>query len=124
MTQLDQHLQKRIEAEKLTAHTYFDVYSQDKRPPQGGLYLHLFHGRNSPEEELEDWGEDGPYIGPLKSVHVTYLSTLHVEFEAGFTSLCHGEGDPLFFHQDLLYFKGKYYGDWTVQFLAPEEVTK
>src|SRR3546814_15310909 len=29
------------------------------------LYLHLYHGRKDPDESLEDWGSDGPVIGPL-----------------------------------------------------------
>ncbi|GEM_PF-912660 len=38
-----------------------------------GLYLHLYHGRKDPDEDLEDWGSDGPVIGPLAYVHTTYM---------------------------------------------------
>lgn len=31
-------------------------------------YLHLFHGRKDPNQQMDDWGEDGPYIGPLHAV--------------------------------------------------------
>ena len=37
------------------------------------VYLHLFHGRNSVDEDMDDWGFDGPVIGPLDYVHVTYM---------------------------------------------------
>jgi hypothetical protein len=43
------------------------------------VYLHLFHGRKSPDEQLDDWGEDGPVLGPLKYVHTTYARDLKVE---------------------------------------------
>lgn len=33
--------------------------------PQTGLYVHLFHGRNHPTEQLSDWGFSGPVIGPV-----------------------------------------------------------
>jgi hypothetical protein len=36
------------------------------------LYLHLYHGRKDPDENLEDWGSEGPVIGPLAYVHTTY----------------------------------------------------
>src|SRR3546814_11506064 len=35
------------------------------------VYLHLFNGRNSPDQEMDDWGFDGPTIGQLDSVHTT-----------------------------------------------------
>jgi len=39
----------------------------------GKLYVHLFHGRKTPDEKLDDWGSEGPMIGPLDYVHVTYM---------------------------------------------------
>ncbi|WOF44313.1 hypothetical protein KNJ79_05120 [Sphingopyxis indica] len=43
-----------------------------------GVYLHLFHGRNAPDEQLDDWGFDGPTIGPLEYVHVTYMCDIKI----------------------------------------------
>jgi hypothetical protein len=44
----------------------------------GKLYLRLYHGRATPDEQMEDWGSDGPVIGPLASIHVTYMpSEIH-----------------------------------------------
>lgn len=36
------------------------------------LSVRLFHGRSHPDELLEDWGFDGPCLGPLSGVHLTY----------------------------------------------------
>lgn len=38
------------------------------------VYLYLFHGRATPDEDVEDWGCEGPAIGPLDYVHTTYGS--------------------------------------------------
>ena len=54
-----------------------------KKPSLPGLYLGLFHGRHEPREEMEDWGFDGPMIGPLKWFHTTYACTLRIAFERG-----------------------------------------
>ena len=45
-----------------------------------GVYLHLYHGRLDPDEQLEAWGFDGPTLGPLEYVHGTYASTLQGQF--------------------------------------------
>ena len=31
-----------------------------------GVYLHLFHGRAEPDQSLDDWGEQGPVLGPFE----------------------------------------------------------
>lgn len=33
------------------------------------IYLSLFHGRTDPDETLEDWGTEGPVIGPC---HISF----------------------------------------------------
>ncbi len=38
------------------------------------LCIELFHGRNDIDERLDDWGFDGPIIGPVKFVHCVYQS--------------------------------------------------
>ena len=73
----------------------------------GALYVHLYHGRKSPDEQLDDWGLDGPTFGPLDSVHQTYASTFQM----------HGKDDKegwLDFHDDLIIYEGVYYGDISV----------
>lgn len=90
---------------------------ETSRPTKPGMYLHVYHGRRSIDEQLDDWGEDGPYFGPLLYCHITYCSTI---------SLCaaddlHGgtgpmlPGDPLFFDGDMLVYDGMYYGDFILE---------
>ena len=45
-----------------------------------GTYLSLFHGRNYPEEKLEDWGFQGPLVGGIESMHITYFTTFRITF--------------------------------------------
>lgn len=75
------------------------------------VYLELFHGRTTLTEQLDDWGTEGPILGPLKFVHTTYASDIKIETCAGRDGVLHvvGEETP-----DLLYYQGTYYGDWSV----------
>jgi hypothetical protein len=73
----------------------------------------MWHGRTDPAQNLDDWGSDGPTIGPLAYLHITYLSDYKTAYndrqpgrsrmDAWFTTV-----------EDLLYYDGTYYGDWTV----------
>lgn len=36
------------------------------------LYIRLFHGRTDPNQDMDDWGTDGPVFGPYEFVHTTY----------------------------------------------------
>lgn len=101
--------------------------SRISNPP--GLYLRLFHGRVDPDEDLEDWGFDGPHIGPLKYVHGTYTTELAIEFldaeeTAGMSSARSFGIDPstpfIKYHEDLLCLHGLYYGDFSVYYHAEE----
>ncbi len=71
------------------------------------LYIRLFHGRADPNQNMDDWGSDGPVFGPYKFVHTTYLH--HVML--GKTD---SDCDELFTFEDMLYYGGVYYGDWSV----------
>jgi hypothetical protein len=68
------------------------------------LYLRLFHGRLDKNADMDDWGLDGPVLGPLRCVHVTYMCDIFIgdEFE------------NLLVEGDLVVYKDVYYGDWTV----------
>lgn len=73
------------------------------------MYLGLLHGRNDPTQDMDNWGFNGPMIGPLKYVHTTYGDDIKVCFL--------DEDDPRFYLSlvdDMIHFEGKYYGDWTV----------
>jgi hypothetical protein len=67
------------------------------------VYLHLYHGRKDPNQDLDDWGEEGPCIGPLDSWHATYM--LNIRAYSGSVEL--------FFptHDDMIAFGGMYYGE-------------
>lgn len=106
-----------------------------------GLYLNLFHGRNVVDEDMEDWGFDGPSIGPLDYAHVTYMSDLKLgcskeaaekffpEQWAQFVesvaqgsppSILEGtiDGCWLNINEDLVVYNGKFYGDWSLNYHA------
>jgi hypothetical protein len=75
------------------------------------LSLKLFHGRNSPDEVLSDWGFDGPCLGPFEFLAFTY------------GSLRLGTLDPEFYLQtvdDLFFYDGQFYGDAIVSADAPD----
>ncbi|MBB5707319.1 hypothetical protein [Sphingopyxis panaciterrulae] len=104
----------------------------------GRLYLSLFHGRKSIDEQLDDWGFDGPTIGPLEYVQVTYMGSFRFSCgpavmdyffpEAmadwrrhGFSNangpLCDWQFDIA---EDLIHYRDAYYGDWSVFLAGPE----
>lgn len=73
------------------------------------MYLELFNGRHSPDEILDDWGFEGPIIGPIDFVHTTYGLTVKISLRSS------QDGVSIFstVKECLLVF-GAYYGDWTV----------
>ena len=67
-------------------------------------YLSLYHGRTNPNETPEDWGTDGPVLGPYDVMHANYNHCI---------KLCSKDGDHLlWWYDDLIYYDGVYYGDW------------
>jgi hypothetical protein len=66
----------------------------------------LFHGRETAHETMHEWGFEGPVLGPLESVQVTYgalvlFTTDHERIELGRV-------------EDLIFYDGKLYGDAVV----------
>lgn len=76
-----------------------------------GMYLGFFHGRDTKEADMADWGFDGPVLGPLEFVHTTYAADIKV---------CRkGQSDAditLTVDDGVIEFEGKFYGDWTVYY--------
>ncbi|HUP65817.1 MAG TPA: hypothetical protein VM557_11115 [Thermoanaerobaculia bacterium] len=71
------------------------------------VYLDLFHGRDTIDEDLNDWGDHGPSLGPFDSIQTTYLD--HIRPVIG------GESPGDFrFRDGMLVWRGKYFGDWCV----------
>lgn len=100
------------------------------KPEKAGLYLALFHGRLQPNEPMDDWGFDGPLIGPLKWVHTTYslhvrvMFTNQVDEKLYFQEPAHPDANDIIVADDLILYAGKYYGDWTVFFAGNDETRK
>ncbi|MBI1315020.1 hypothetical protein GC176_27330 [bacterium] len=68
-------------------------------------YLKLFHGRASPDEKLEGWGEDGPIFGPYPFFHTVYGSEITFDAEQAHTL-------PII--DGFVFYDGMFYGDWSV----------
>ena len=112
----------------LLSESEFEVPTYHEKPNKAGLYLALFHGRDSPYQPMDDWGFDGPLIGPIDWCHTTYANLIRIKFthpesEAKyFIDHRHPDGHDLLFRDDLVIYGGKFYGDWTV-FNVPLEGT-
>jgi hypothetical protein len=74
----------------------------------GKLYLRLYHGRTHPDQEMDDWGCDGPTFGPLSCYAHTYCSTFRIHAESGHHEIW------LERHDDMIRWDGCYYGDLEV----------
>ncbi len=79
---------------------------------KSGVYIHLFHGRKDSSRPMDEMGDMGPIFGPYEYAHTTYGSDIKL-----------GEKDVLFAIDDLVYYNGMWYGDWSV-FSNPEVVEK
>ena len=104
------------------------------------VFLHLFHGRDDPNKDMDDWGYSGPTLGPLRYVHTTYMSDVKfamereafkkffpevfAEWDAKGYCNAVGDYDPetdsywidhhITTTEGLVFFQGKYYGDFSV----------
>jgi hypothetical protein len=76
------------------------------------MYLNLFHGRDSKNQDMEGWGDQGPIV-PIDGFGFTY-STLTVYDVDGTDS-------ELVQDEDLIFYDGKWYGDFSI--LTPGELT-
>ena len=95
------------------------------KPKKPGLYLGLFHGRHSPLETMDEWGFEGPAIGPLLWCHTTYAFDIKINFEDVADGLAYFGVEETEFEltmdADLIVFRGEYFGDWTVYFVKPDD---
>ena len=79
----------------------------------GKLYLHLFHGRRDPEQEMDGWGFPGPTFGPLSGVQQTYSTELRFYAKRGAGEVWLSRRD------DMIVWDGGYYGDVAVFVAGP-----
>lgn len=70
------------------------------------MYIRLFHGRTSPDQTLEDWGTEGPIIGPLEIDWLYGTMRLHADRCTSFVELPENDG--------LIEFEGIYYGQFDI----------
>ncbi|MDD5458639.1 MAG: hypothetical protein PHF37_04540 [Phycisphaerae bacterium] len=71
------------------------------------IYIRLFHGRTDPEQQMDDWGSDGPVFGPYEFAHTTYGWDIKL-------GKPDGNCDELFLYEDMVYYENVYYGDWSI----------
>lgn len=102
-----------------TNHELLRRHTHDLKPTILGMYLKLLHGRAVVDEQMDDWGTDGPWIGPLKWFHCTYLSDIGIGFAEGeeLTSQSYSidTASPIYLYQEMIYYDGMYYGSWELQ---------
>ncbi|MBK8467606.1 MAG: hypothetical protein IPL32_17470 [Chloracidobacterium sp.] len=104
------------------------------KPTKPGMYLYLYHGREYAEEEMSDWGDDGPYLGPFEWMACTYMSDLRFGDDEGdaisigcpVCTFHNGSTKPVSFRapifvwEDMIYYDGMFYGDWSFQYYKGE----
>ncbi len=89
-----------------------------QEPKKAGIYLRLLHGRTPYNRDMENWGDDGPWIGPISWIHFTYNDYFSIGFQEGCDYLS-GSAEkippsPLYFFNDCIYCNGIHYGQWEV----------
>ena len=116
------HLELRQQNLILTAAANFELlkrHTLDVKPKESGLYLKLLLGRAVANEEIDDGGLNGPWIGPLKWFHCTYLADIGLGFANGEVLDAQGYNidipSPIYLYQDMIYYDGIYYGGWELQ---------
>jgi hypothetical protein len=79
------------------------------------MYLRLYHGRQDPPEEMDDWGFVGPTFGPLSCYVHTYCCTFRIHDD--------GSTDELWLpvHDDMIHWDGCFYGDMEVFIAGKDE---
>lgn len=73
------------------------------------IFLHLFNGRTDPDSPKTYWDdEDGVFLGPLRSVNMTFLKDLRL------LDTNDNEYEVVPVNGDLIYYDGIYYGDFSI----------
>ncbi len=60
--------------------TGVEIPVNGEKPKLAGMYLALFHGRESPDEPMDCWGFNGPLIGPILWCGTTYAMDIKIAF--------------------------------------------
>jgi hypothetical protein len=73
------------------------------------VYLFFYHGRHTSKEELDDWGVNGPILGPFTAIQITY--GCHIKALSN-SPINH---DPIGIGKDgLVEIYGAFYGDFQI----------
>ncbi len=94
------------------------------KPKGPGLYLGLFHSRHDPNDQMIEWGFNGPLIGPLVFVHTTYTNNIKLGFESDTDARRYFPVQTdtfLAVSDDMVLFDSKFYGDWTVFYVGEDD---
>ena len=74
---------------------------------QHKMIMELYHGRTDPNQNMEDWGSQGPLLF-IDGATVTYKDSIRIRFT--------GQDDyeflEEFLHDDMFFYDGVYYGDF------------
>ena len=101
----------------------FPIYMKDDKTVKPGMYLALFHGYKNEKEraEKEEFGANGPLIGPLTFCHTTYAAHIKLHFETDEDAKLYGYymgkdafNEILINKEGCAEFQGMEYGDWAV----------
>ncbi|QFY43325.1 hypothetical protein F6R98_12450 [Candidatus Methylospira mobilis] len=118
------HLKFRPQNLILTAVANFELlkrHTLDIKPIESGMYLKLMLGGTVANEEVEDGGLNGPWIGPLNWFHCTYLAVIGLGFANGEELDTQGYNvdipSPIYLYQEMIYYDGIYYGGWELQYV-------
>jgi hypothetical protein len=83
------------------------------------VYIELLHGHHYPNEILEDWGFNGPVLGPFPYFHTTYQSDIKLG-DDGIIVRGKQVDFPPWDSNDYIDFLGGLYGDMSV--FGPEYI--
>lgn len=77
------------------------------------IYIQLFHGHHTPDEDLDDWGFEGPVLGPFPWYHITYGCDVKLGDDP---IIVDGREINLPGHDiyDMIPFLGAFYGDMSI----------
>jgi hypothetical protein len=56
---------------------------------------------------MDDWGSDGPIFGPYEFAHTTYAWIIKL-------GRADGDCDELYVYEEMVFYDGVYYGDWSI----------
>jgi hypothetical protein len=83
------------------------------------VYIELLHGHHYPNEVLEDWGFNGPVLGPFPFFHTTYQSDIKLG-DDGIVVMGKQVEFPPWDNSNYIDFLGGLYGDMSV--FGPEYI--